>query len=102
MENLLSNIEGVVVYIDDVSITGPDEKKHLAALEVLERMEKAGLRMQKQKCRFMMNSVEYLGYRVDAEGIHPVPKKVHGCFRNVIYAHLDTPPRNIETCVETP
>ena len=50
MENLLRNIPGAVVYIDDVLITGPDEKSHLAALEeVLKRMEEAGLRFECQQ-----------------------------------------------------
>lgn len=33
MESLLSDIPGVVVYIDDILITGKTEANHLAALE---------------------------------------------------------------------
>ena len=47
MENLLQDIPRVVVYIDDVLITGPDESGHMVALEeVLRRMEQAGLRLR--------------------------------------------------------
>jgi len=45
------DIPGVVVYMDDILVTGPSESDHLAALEeVLSRMEKAGFRLKKKKC----------------------------------------------------
>ena len=77
MENLLQGIPSVVVYIDDILITGATEQEHLQALEeVLSRLEKAGLRARKCKCRFMVPSIDYLGYRIDTEGLHPQPDKV--------------------------
>ena len=39
-------------------------------------MEKAGLRLQKQKCSFMVSSVSYLGYQIDKEGLHPLASKL--------------------------
>ena len=47
MESLLKGIPGVTVYLDDVLIAGPMETKHMEALEeVLQRMRRAGLRLQ--------------------------------------------------------
>ena len=34
------------------------------------------LRLKKQKCRFVQPSVEYLGYVIDKEDIHPMSRKV--------------------------
>ena len=77
MESLLNGIPGVIVYIDDILVTGTTTEEHLKALdEVLSRLEKAGLCLQKQKCSFMQTSVTYLGHSIEADGIRPVPEKV--------------------------
>jgi len=76
MESLLQGISGVVVYLDDILITGRTVQEHLATLEeVLQRMETAGLRL-KSKCKFLVPSVTYLGHQIDAQGLHPVSDKV--------------------------
>ena len=78
MESLLQGIDGVEVYIDDILISGSTEEEHLKALEeVLRRLEKAGLRVKLKKCMFMRPSVEYLGHKIDANGLHPLQDKVH-------------------------
>ena len=77
MESLLYGIPGVVVYIDDILITGKTTEEHLSALEkVLSRLEAAALRLKKQKCYFLQESVNFLGHRIDAQGIHPVAEKI--------------------------
>ena len=74
MEKLLKGIPGVVVYLDD---TGPTPEAHLRALdEVLRRLAKAGLRANQGKCRFLAPAVDYLGHRIDTQGLHPIVEKV--------------------------
>jgi transposase InsO family protein len=77
IEGLLQGIESVVVYLDDILITGATEEEHLRTLdEVLSRLDKAGLRVKRSKCEFMRESVTYLGHRIDADGLHPLPDRV--------------------------
>ena len=77
MEMLLQGIPGVAVYIDDILITGRNYEVHLKSLEeVLRRLERVGLRAKRQKCIFMAPSVSYLGYVIDAQGLHAQPDKI--------------------------
>ena len=76
MEKILHGIPRVIVYIDDILVTGEDDKEHMTNLtKVFDRLHSYGVRL-KNKCFFMQPSVEYLGYLVDAEGLHATPQKV--------------------------
>jgi hypothetical protein len=58
METLLSGIEGVSCWLDDICVTGADKETHMNRLnEVLRRLSEAGLRLHKDKCEFFKNSV---------------------------------------------
>ncbi len=77
MEKVLHGMSKVVCYMDDVCVTGKDDSEHLANLNnVFQRLREHGLRLQRSKCAFMQTSVEYLGYKIDSEGIHTSCKKV--------------------------
>ena len=77
MESLLHGLPGVLVFFDDILVTGHTQADHLTTLnKVLARLEQAGLRVKSKKCKFMQSSVSYLGYKLDAKGIHPLEDKV--------------------------
>ena len=77
MENVLQGIPNVIVYLDDILLTGATEEEHLKTLaKVLERLERAGFRVKKSKCQFMAASVSYLGHLIDQKGLHPLQEKV--------------------------
>ena len=77
MESLLHGIPNVIVYLDDILVTGKTETDHLHHLKlVLNRLEEAGLHFSKAKCKFLVPSIEYLGHRIDKDGLHPLSDKV--------------------------
>ena len=77
MEKILHGIPRVICYLDDVLITGQNDEEHLKTLEtVFCRLEDYGLRLKKSKCEYLKTKVEYLGYCIDADGLHKSPAKV--------------------------
>ncbi len=76
MESLLQGMPGVAIYIDDILVAGKDVEDHLKKLEqVLKKLEEAGLKLKREKCEFLARSVEYLGYRISGQGLHPTEKR---------------------------
>ena len=77
MDKILQGLKGVSCYLDDILITGCDDAQHLANLKnVLQRLQKYEVKLKKNKCSFMSTSVEYLGYKIDATGLHTTQKKI--------------------------
>ena len=72
----------MVVYLDDILITGSSEEQHLKNLsEVLKWLQQAGLWLKKEKCEFLATSVVYLGHRINAKGLHPTNDKIDAISR---------------------
>jgi transposase InsO family protein len=80
----------IVVYLDDILVFSKDPEKHDDNVrEVLRRLKANGMFARLKKCVFDATEVEFLGFKVDAHGIHmcqnkvqaveewPEPKSVH-------------------------
>lgn len=77
MDNILQGLKHVCVYLDDILITGPTEEAHLQNLDtVLTRLESAGMRLKRNKCAFLLPTVEYLGHKISAQGLQPTDEKI--------------------------
>ena len=77
MEKILKNAEGVVCFMDDVLVFGPDQPTHWQRVKtVLERVSAAGMTLRKDKCQFGVESVCFLGHLLSGIGIQPDPEKV--------------------------
>ena len=82
MESILQGIAGVIVYIDDILVTGSSKEEHNQRLEeVLSRLEKAGLRLRKDKCCFNVSSISFLGHKIDKDSLHPLEDKVQAVLK---------------------
>ena len=77
MDVILQGIDNVICYLDDIMVTGKTEEEHLKNLaKVLQCLREHDVRVKRSKCTFMKTSVEYLGHRIDAEGLHATEDKV--------------------------
>ena len=83
MSRLLGDLEWCQVYIDDILITSSGSyEEHMERLAiVLDRLQEAGFRANVRKCFFAKDRVEYLGYEISRQGIHPQPKKVEAILK---------------------
>lgn len=76
METLLQGIPGVAVFIDDILVTGATREQHIQTLiKVFERLLGDGARLNRIKCFFLRPSIEYLGFVIDKDGLHPTKEK---------------------------
>ncbi|KAL8270363.1 hypothetical protein Esti_005687 [Eimeria stiedai] len=68
--------QGVLIHVDDVLIYTATFEDHLRLLDsVLARLLHDKY-PKLEKCQFAAQSIEYLGYRVGADGIHPSTEKL--------------------------
>ena len=77
IESLLNGIPGVVVYLDNIHMTGATSEAYLQALEeVLNWLQWSGMLVNREKCKFLAPSVKYLGHWIDVDGLQPIQEKV--------------------------
>ncbi|XP_046406357.1 uncharacterized protein K02A2.6-like [Ischnura elegans] len=77
MESLLVGLEGTLVYLDDILIQAPTKSGLWQRVRaVLRKLSDAGLHLRLDKCLFAVPKIEFVGYQLSAEGIHPTDKKV--------------------------
>ena len=77
MTDLLGDIDGVEVQIDDVLVHGRDQAQHDNRLnQVLNRLAESKITLNKVKCEFSVSKVKVLGHIVPSEGIAADPEKI--------------------------
>ena len=77
MERLLKGIPNAAVYIDDIPAGGANtESYNRTIVAVAKRLNDAGMRLNCNKSFLAVPSIDFLGHRLDADGIHPLHSKV--------------------------
>lgn len=76
-EKHFGDINGVVVYFDDILIAGQDEKEHDQILKkVIERARQLKLKFNKDKLQYRVEKVKYLGHVFTKQGMSPDEDRV--------------------------
>ncbi|CAB3383772.1 Hypothetical predicted protein [Cloeon dipterum] len=77
MDQIFDDLSFVFCYIDDILISSSSPAEHEEHLrKVLHRLDEYGLVLNPRKCVLGVESIEFLGYRVDSKGITPLPERV--------------------------
>ena len=77
MDKLLGGLPFVLIYLEDILVASPDRSSHAEHLRiVLELLRKNGLVLNRTKCQFFRSEVEFLGLRVTAGGVAPLPDQI--------------------------
>ncbi|PIK47909.1 hypothetical protein BSL78_15239 [Apostichopus japonicus] len=77
MDKILSGLDNVFCYIDDILIATENENSHLKALEaVFARLNMHNVRLNGTKCQFMKSKIRYLGHELTSEGVSPLQDKI--------------------------
>ena len=70
VSDILSDLPGVVVFIDDILVFGRNHKEHHERLAaVLARLEAANLQLNRAKCHTSQEQVKYLGHMLTKQWI---------------------------------
>lgn len=77
MNDVVGDIPNVFTYIDDIFIAAKSKEEHDKALKIVfERLDRAGLALNKNKCVFSEPSVSFLGHTWSSEGVEPNASKI--------------------------
>jgi len=79
MDQVLSGLQGtdMFVYLDDIVQYASSMTEHqLKFNKLAERLRKANLKLQPDKCEFLRKEVIYLGHVISENGVKPDPKKI--------------------------
>ena len=69
--------EKILLFFDDILIATENLEEHLAILkELFEVAGRFHLNFRLDKCRFLYREIDYLGYRVNSEGIRPSDENI--------------------------
>ena len=77
MDEILSDIPHSFVYVDDILVASEDETQHLQDLEDLfKTLSTHGMVINRAKCKLGQTSLDFLGFKVDTNGVTPLEEKV--------------------------
>jgi cleavage and polyadenylation specificity factor subunit 1 len=77
MDTVLGGLPFAFVYLDDILVASTDEETHRLHLQaVFSVLQQNGLIVNPEKCLLACGTVDFLGHRLSASGIGPLPSRV--------------------------
>ena len=79
MDNALGGLIGKLcfVYLDDILVFGSTLQEHNKnMIDLFDRLQKTGLKLQPDKCDYLWPELKYLGHLITKDGVKPNPAKI--------------------------
>lgn len=77
LEQILSGLEGVMNFIDDIIVHAPTKEIHdLRLRKLLDQLREYRVTLNKEKCQFGVTEIEFYGHHLSSGGIKPMHNKV--------------------------
>lgn len=77
MDTIVAGLEGVIVYLDDVVVSGRTQEEHNLRLnKLLQRFEEYGIVLNRDKCQFNVEKLEFVGHELSTAGVKPTVSRV--------------------------
>lgn len=77
MTQILENIDGVAVYVDDIIIWGKDKAEHDRRLRsVLDKLRLENVKLNVNKCKVGLSELYYIGHKINEFGVSIDDNKV--------------------------
>ncbi|XGW15781.1 hypothetical protein V3C99_001322, partial [Haemonchus contortus] len=77
MNKMVTGLQGVATYLDDILVSGRNEQEHREnLLAVFRRIADYGFKIRLDKCTFARPEIQYLGFILDKNGRRPNPEKI--------------------------
>ena len=82
LQQALEGLENVHAVADDIIIHGSDENDlHAKMQKLLERCKSHGIRLNRDKFRFNVKEIQFLGHVVTSDGLKPDPSKIEAVLK---------------------
>ena len=77
VDDILQGLDGVIIYIDDILVSGKDQQEHDRRMQrVLQRLKDINLKLNWPKCQIRKARVKYLGHFLTDDGLLPDADKL--------------------------